>query len=55
MSLLKTNTEAGPKQDLWQQHLLDMLEGSASNLVVLPTVRIRFRIHMLLDQGPGGR
>ena len=31
MSLLKTNAEAGPEQDLWQQHLLGMLEGTTGS------------------------
>ena len=34
----KKNAEAGPKQDLWQQHLLGMLEGTSN--VTYSTYRI---------------
>jgi len=38
MHLLKMNTEAGLKQDLWQQHFLGMLEGTSS--AIYSTYRI---------------
>jgi len=40
MSLLKTNAEAGPEQDLWQQHLLGMLEGAAGSSATYSTYKI---------------